>query len=101
MVKDALDTHAREELGLTDTNSARPLQAAVFSALSFSAGATLPLVVAWLSPATLVFLFVILSSFFHWPLLAIYLQLSAEPLLSGRSAELLSGAPWRCFRRWE
>jgi VIT1/CCC1 family predicted Fe2+/Mn2+ transporter len=56
MVKDALDTHAREELGLTDTNSARPLQAAVFSALSFSAGATLPLVVAWLSPATLVFL---------------------------------------------
>ena len=27
MVKDALDTHAREELGLTDTNSARPLQA--------------------------------------------------------------------------
>ena len=64
MVKDALDTHAREELGLTDTNSARPLQAAVFSALSFSAGATLPLVVAWLSPATLVFLFVILSSLF-------------------------------------
>ena len=36
MVKDALDTHAREELGLTDTNSARPLQAAVFSALSLS-----------------------------------------------------------------
>ena len=64
MVKVALDTHAREELGLTDTNSARPLQAAVFSALSFSAGATLPLVVAWLSPATLVFLFVILSSLF-------------------------------------
>lgn len=35
MVKDALDAHAREELGLTDINSAQPLQAAVFSALSF------------------------------------------------------------------
>lgn len=73
MVKDALDTHAREELGLTDTNSARPLQAAVFSALSFSAGATLPLVVAWLSPATLVFLFVILSSLFSLAALGIYI----------------------------
>lgn len=34
MARDALDAHAREELGLTDTNSAQPLQAAVFSALS-------------------------------------------------------------------
>ena len=60
MVNDALDTHAREELGLTETNSAKPLQAAIFSALSFSAGAALPLVVAWLSPATLVFIFIII-----------------------------------------
>lgn len=30
MARDALDAHAREELGLTDTNSAQPLQAAVF-----------------------------------------------------------------------
>lgn len=62
MVKDALDTHAREELGLTATNSAKPLQAAIFSALSFSAGAGLPLVVAWLSPAKLVFIFIIIST---------------------------------------
>lgn len=41
MAKDALDAHAREELGLTETNSAQPLQAAIFSALSFSAGAVL------------------------------------------------------------
>lgn len=64
MVKDALDAHAREELGLTDTNSAQPLQAAVFSALSFSAGALLPLIVAWLSPPKLVFLSIILSTLF-------------------------------------
>ena len=41
MAKDALEAHAREELGLTDTHSARPLQAAIFSAVSFSAGVTL------------------------------------------------------------
>ena len=64
MVKDALDAHAREELGLTDTNSAQPLQAALFSALSFSAGAVLPLIIAWLTPSTLVFLFIILSTLF-------------------------------------
>ncbi|HDR2751733.1 VIT family protein [Enterobacter cloacae] len=62
MVKDALDAHAREELGLTGTNSARPLQAALFSALSFSAGAVLPLLVAWLAPATQVSVFIILST---------------------------------------
>lgn len=69
MAKDALDAHAREELGLTETNSAQPLQAAIFSALSFSAGAVLPLIVAWLAPATLVFPFVILSTLFSLTLL--------------------------------
>lgn len=62
MRKDALDAHAREELGLTATNSARPLQAALFSAGSFSAGAALPLIVAWLAPAALVSCFIILST---------------------------------------
>ncbi|MFE4112488.1 VIT family protein [Kosakonia sp. YIM B13611] len=69
MAKDALDAHAREELGLTETNSAQPLQAAIFSALSFSAGAVLPLIVAWLAPAPLVFPFVILSTLFSLTLL--------------------------------
>jgi VIT1/CCC1 family predicted Fe2+/Mn2+ transporter len=50
MMKDALDAHAREELGLTGTNSAQPLQAAIFSAGSFSAGAVLPVIIAWLTP---------------------------------------------------
>ncbi|WP_434641498.1 VIT1/CCC1 transporter family protein [Klebsiella sp. I138] len=64
MAKDALDAHAREELGLTETNSARPLQAALFSALSFSAGALLPVLIAWLAPAMLVLPFVIVSTLF-------------------------------------
>jgi len=43
MAKDALGSHARDELGITDLAQGQPLQAALFSALSFSAGAALPL----------------------------------------------------------
>jgi VIT1/CCC1 family predicted Fe2+/Mn2+ transporter len=50
MAKDALAVHAREELGITETTTAQPVQAALTSALTFSAGAALPLLVAWLTP---------------------------------------------------
>src|SRR5436190_10690204 len=49
MAHDALGAHTRDELGITETMSARPLQAAVFSAASFAVGAALPLGAAWLS----------------------------------------------------
>jgi VIT1/CCC1 family predicted Fe2+/Mn2+ transporter len=48
---DALGAHARDELGLDDERRARPLQAAWASALSFSAGAVLPLLAIGLAPA--------------------------------------------------
>ena len=51
MARDALGTHAREELGITETLRARPIQAAGASALSFVAGAVVPLVAAWLAPS--------------------------------------------------
>lgn len=44
--RDALAAHARDELGLTDTMSPRPVQAAVTSAITFAAGAAVPLGVA-------------------------------------------------------
>jgi len=50
MAKDALATHARDELGLAEHVVARPVQAAVTSAITFSAGAILPLLVALLAP---------------------------------------------------
>jgi len=50
MAKDALGVHAREELGITETTLARPIQAAVTSALTFSAGAAAPLLLTWLTP---------------------------------------------------
>lgn len=49
MAKDALGAHARDELGHFEATSARPLQAALASALTFAAGAILPVFVAALS----------------------------------------------------
>ena len=69
MEKDALGAHAREELGLTETNSAQPLQAALFSAVSFSAGAILPLIVAWLAPHAYISAFIILTTLFSLAIL--------------------------------
>jgi VIT1/CCC1 family predicted Fe2+/Mn2+ transporter len=50
MAHDALDAHARDELGITEALKARPLQAAGASALSFAVGSALPLLVVALSP---------------------------------------------------
>jgi vacuolar iron transporter family protein len=57
MAKDALGAHARDELGISEVSTARPVQAALTSAATFSVGAVLPLAavllspVAWVSPA--------------------------------------------------
>ena len=50
---DALGAHARDELGLSETMSARPLQAAITSALTFTAGAAAPLLVVTVVPVAL------------------------------------------------
>ncbi len=62
MAHDALGAHARDELGISETMSARPLQAAVFSAVSFAVGASLPLGVAWFLPVSSILFFVAGSS---------------------------------------
>ena len=51
MAHDALGAHARDELGISDTFRARPIQAALASAASFAVGAALPLVIVVLAPA--------------------------------------------------
>lgn len=50
MAHDALEAHIRDELGITKILSARPFQAAIFSACSFTMGAILPIIVALLAP---------------------------------------------------
>ena len=52
MAKDALGAHARDELGISETLSARPVQAALASAGSFAVGAALPLLLVVLVPAS-------------------------------------------------
>lgn len=51
MSHDALGAHARDELGITEMMTAKPMQAAMASAATFAAGAALPLLVVWLAPA--------------------------------------------------
>jgi VIT1/CCC1 family predicted Fe2+/Mn2+ transporter len=52
MAHDALGAHARDELGISETLRARPIQAALASAGSFAVGAAMPLVVTAIAPGT-------------------------------------------------
>ncbi|QIG81429.1 VIT1/CCC1 transporter family protein [Stakelama tenebrarum] len=54
MAKDALHAHARDELGINDTTVARPVQAALTSAATFTIGAAAPLLVALLVPVSVI-----------------------------------------------
>lgn len=49
MAKDALATHLRNELGMSEITAARPIQAALTSAATFSVGAALPLAMVLIS----------------------------------------------------
>lgn len=50
MAKDALKAHARDELGISESTAANPVQAALTSAATFAAGAVLPLLTVLISP---------------------------------------------------
>jgi VIT1/CCC1 family predicted Fe2+/Mn2+ transporter len=54
MVHDKLGAHARDELGISETLAARPIQAALTSAASFAVGAALPLLAAFFAPGALI-----------------------------------------------
>jgi VIT1/CCC1 family predicted Fe2+/Mn2+ transporter len=62
MAHDALGAHARDELGISEATTARPLQAAFASAASFATGAALPLAVTALSPLRLLIPLVAVTS---------------------------------------
>ena len=68
---DALDTHARDELGISSAFSAKPLQAALASAASFAVGAALPLGVAALAPAQDVIVWVASASLLSLAMLGV------------------------------
>lgn len=60
--KDALAAHMRDELGLSETVTANPIQAAAVSAVTFAAGAVVPLIVAWLMAYDLIGISVALTT---------------------------------------
>lgn len=62
--RDALGSHARDELGISETVTARPLQAAVVSAMTFAMGAAAPLIVALLAPPEQIVGFVAVATLF-------------------------------------
>jgi VIT1/CCC1 family predicted Fe2+/Mn2+ transporter len=54
MAKDALGAHARDELGISEITTARPVQAALTSAATFATGAAMPLLAVIVSPAGMI-----------------------------------------------
>jgi VIT1/CCC1 family predicted Fe2+/Mn2+ transporter len=69
MTKDAIGAHARDELGIAVGTRARPVQAAIASAASFTLGAAMPLVAVLVAPAALIIPAVALSSLMFLALL--------------------------------
>lgn len=93
MQHDALGAHARDELGLSEITSARPLQAALASACAFSAGALLPLLTVVMSPAETRLLAVSLSSLLFLALLgSIAARAGGAPILKAAARVTFWGA---------
>ena len=69
MAKDALAAHARDELGISNITQARPVQAALASAATFSVGAALPLLAVIFSPGRFIIASVAVSSLVYLAIL--------------------------------
>lgn len=90
---DALAAHARDELGINEISTARPLQAAGFSAVSFAIGAALPLLVALIAPMYVLIPFVGGSSLLFLAILgAVAARAGGANILKGASRVLFWGA---------
>jgi len=90
---DALGAHLRDELGLTETLRARPLQAALTSAITFSVGAGLPLLAVALAPATHIAPVVAAATLVSLGVLgAVAARTGGAPVVSGASRVLFWGA---------
>ena len=87
MRHDALGAHARDELGISGTMNARPIQAALSSAASFAAGAALPLAVTAFAPAATLIGWVTATSL-------VFLALLGAMAARAGGANMLVGA-WR------
>ncbi|MBK7392957.1 MAG: VIT family protein [Chloracidobacterium sp.] len=90
---DALGAHARDELGISSVMSARPVQAAVFSAVSFAVGASLPLLVTALLAGSMMIPVVAISSLAFLALLGgVAARAGGASVLTGSLRVLFWGA---------
>lgn len=93
MAHDALAAHARDEIGISTSGNARPVQAALSSATTFTIGAVLPLIVAWFTPANRLILLVSLLSLVFLALLgAIAARAGGASMLVGATRVSFWGA---------
>ncbi|MBP0587693.1 VIT1/CCC1 transporter family protein, partial [Mycobacterium tuberculosis] len=69
MQKDALEAPAREELGISEITTARPIVAALTSALTFAVGAIMPLAMVWVAPPNQLVMLVSVASLMFLALL--------------------------------
>ena len=93
MAKDALGAHARDELGISETLSARPIQAALASAATFAVGAAMPLLIVVSVPATALVWTVSGSSLFFLALLgSLAARAGGSPVLRAAARVTFWGA---------
>jgi len=93
MNRDALGAHMRDELGMTEESSARPLQAAFASAVSFTVGAALPLAIGLLAPQLHAVWFISLGSLFCLAILgAVAAHVGGAAILKGSGRVAFWGA---------
>jgi VIT1/CCC1 family predicted Fe2+/Mn2+ transporter len=93
MAHDALGAHARDELGISETLKARPLQAALASAASFSIGAAMPLLVCAIAPQAVLPVLVAATSFIFLAILgALAAQAGGASVLKGAIRVMFWGA---------
>jgi VIT1/CCC1 family predicted Fe2+/Mn2+ transporter len=89
----ALDAHMRDELGISETLKARPLQAAITSAITYASGAALPLIAAVVSPLSTMIVIVSVVSLIVLTLLgAVAAKAGGAGIVVGAARVLLWGA---------
>jgi VIT1/CCC1 family predicted Fe2+/Mn2+ transporter len=92
MVHDALGAHARDDIGITEALTARPLQAALASSLSFVLGGILPLIADILFPQQARLAIAVASLFSLAALGALAAKLGGAPIFRGAARVLIWGA---------
>lgn len=93
MLHDALGSHARDELGINEKFSARPVQAALASALTFAVGAALPLSLVLISPLDELLLWVSITSLLCLAILGgLAAQVGGANMLKGAIRVIFWGA---------